>query len=49
MHTYPRSIRFPSVFLILFILHIVTEGNGNSFREIGSGLKEIMIGDPFHF
>lgn len=46
---YPRAIRIASVFLTLFILQIVMEGKGNSLRETGSGLKEIMMGDPFHF
>ena len=46
---YPRLIRSASDFFALFILHNVIDGKGNSSKETGSGLREIIIGDDIHF
>lgn len=45
---YPLLMRSASLFFALFILQIVTEGNGNSSNDTGSGFIEIIIGDDNH-
>ncbi|KZC12405.1 hypothetical protein WN55_03942 [Dufourea novaeangliae] len=47
--SYPAFMRTASLLFTLFMLQMVTEGNGTSFKDTDSGLSEMMIGVETHF